>query len=364
MSYARSGVSLTGAVGEAAQDAPMTPTTADQQGRVGGRVDRDRRGGEPTGGPRKRRDRFTRPRLRILALVVLTAVTAYAVSAMNAEPHDAGTGQPPPSTASSAAAGSATLIPGHRLVALYGHPDDPGLGVLGQQDLPAAVNRAEQVASQYAPLSDVPVLPAFEIIATIADKEAGEDGDYSAETDPQTLQPWVDRAAAAGLYVILDLQPGRSDFLSQARRYTDLLTRPNVGLALDPEWRLGPTQKHLEQIGGVDAGEVNRVLDWLADLTAAKGLPQKVVVLHQFQLSMLRDEARIGFTAHPELAVLVQMDGQGTPELKDQTWAAVTAAAPPNTRFGWKDFLRNDTPTLTPEQTMTKTPTPDLISYE
>ena len=40
------------------------------------------------------------------------------------------------------------------------------------------------------------------------------------------------------------------------------------------------------------------------------------------------------------------------------------AAAPPATRFGWKDFLRNDTPTLTPEQTMTKTPTRDLISYE
>ena len=83
-----------------------------------------------------------------------------------------------------------------------------------------------------------------------------------------------------------------------------------LGLALDPEWRLAPTQKHLQQIGGVDAGEVNRVLDWLADLTATHGLPQKVVVLHQFQLSMLRDEARIGFTAHPQLAVVVQMDGQ------------------------------------------------------
>jgi len=93
-------------------------------------------------------------------------------------------------------------------------------------------------------------------------------------------------------------------------------------------------------------------------------LPQKVVVLHQFRLSMPRDEADIGFTADPELAVVVQMDGQGTPKLKDETWAAVTAAAPADTRFGWKDFLRNDTPTLTPEQTMTKTPTRDLISYE
>jgi hypothetical protein len=357
-------VSLAGAVDEAAQDAPMRPTTADQPGQVGAGAGPDGRGGDPTGRPRNRSGWFTPPRLRILALAVLTVVTIYAAASLNAQPADTGTGSPPPSTASPAGTGSGTVIPGHRLVALYGHPDDPGLGVLGQQDLPATITRAQQVAAQYAPLSDVPVLPAFEIIATIADQEAGADGDYSAETDPAALQSWVDQAADAGLYVILDLQPGRSDFLSQARRYTDLLARPNVGLALDPEWRLGPGQKHLEQIGGVDAGEVNQVLDWLADLTAAQGLPQKVVVLHQFQLSMLRDEARIGFTAHPELAVIVQMDGQGTPELKDQTWAAVTAAAPPATRFGWKDFLRNDTPTLTPEQTMTKTPTPDLISYE
>ena len=289
----------------------MTPTTAGQQGRVGAS---GHQGGAPTGRPggRSRRAALTGPRLRILALVVLTAVTAYTAVTLNGDPAGTGTGAPP-STASSAAAGSDTLIPGHRLVALYGHPDDPGLGVLGQQDLPATITRAQQVAAQYAPLSDVPVLPAFEIIATIADQEPGDDGDYSAETDPDILQPWMNRAAAAGLYVILDLQPGRADFLTQARRYAGLLTRPNVGLALDPEWRLGPTQKHLQQIGGVDADEVNQVLDWLADLTAAHGLPQKVVVLHQFQLSMLRNEARLGFTAHPELAVLVQMDGQGTP---------------------------------------------------
>jgi hypothetical protein len=202
------------------------------------------------------------------------------------------------------------------------------LGVLGQQDLPATITRAQQVAAEYAPLSDVPVLPALEIIATIA-RPGGRCGRRLLRRDrpghPGAVGGPGDRRRPVR---DPDLQPGRSDFLTQARRYTDVLTRPNVGLALDPEWRLGPGQRHLEQIGGVDAGEVNQVLDWLADLTAAHGLPQKVVVLHQFQLSMLRDEARIGFAAHPQVAVVVQMDGQGTPELKDRTWAAVTAAAP------------------------------------
>ena len=52
----------------------------------------------------------------------------------------------------------------------------------------------------------------------------------------------VEAAAEHGVYVVLDLQPGRQDFLSQAQQYQELLELPNVGLALDPEWRLGPDQ--------------------------------------------------------------------------------------------------------------------------
>jgi len=59
---------------------------------------------------------------------------------------------------------------------------------------------------------------------------------------------------------------GRTDFLTEARRYEDLLREPDVGLALDPEWRLGPDQRHLEQVGTVDASEVNEVSAWLAGI--------------------------------------------------------------------------------------------------
>ena len=69
-----------------------------------------------------------------------------------------------------------------------------------------------------------------------------------------------------GVYVILDLQPGRTDFLTQAKRYEEFLRLPHVGLALDSEWRLEPNQVHLRQIGSVDAAEINTVVDWLAAL--------------------------------------------------------------------------------------------------
>jgi hypothetical protein len=259
--------------------------------------------------------------------------------------------------------GGTTLLPGHLLVALYGQPGTAGLGALGQQDTAASIERVRSIAAPYASLSAAPVLPTFEIIATVADSAAGADGDYSAESSIADLQPTIDAASAAGLYVVLDLQPGRTDFLTQARRYAQLLRRPNVGLALDPEWRLKPDQRHLEQIGSVDASEINQVSSWLADLTAKGGLPQKLLIIHQFQLAMIRHEASLN-TAHRELALVVQMDGQGSPNAKDQTWRAITDAAPPGIGFAWKNFFEKDSPTLSAADTMSKKPTPALISYE
>ena len=58
---------------------------------------------------------------------------------------------------------------------------------------------------------------------------------------------------------MLDLQPGRTDFLTQAKLYAELLKQPHVGLALDPEWRLKPDQVHLVQIGSVSAEEINQM---------------------------------------------------------------------------------------------------------
>jgi len=259
--------------------------------------------------------------------------------------------------------GGQVMFPERRLVALYGHPGTPGLGVLGQQDLAASIARAKRMAAAYRPLSRVPVVPAFEIIASVAEASPGPDGSYSYETPVSDLLPWVRRATADGLYVVLDLQPGRASLLAQAEHYQSLLELPDVGLALDAEWKLQPGQRPLRQIGHVDVGEVNRVVGWLAALTAERDLPQKLLVLHQFQLAMIRGEQDLD-TSHDDLSIVIHMDGQGTPGVKQSTWNAVTAAAPRGVYFGWKNFLVKDHPMLTPAQTMTKTPTPVMISYQ
>ncbi len=259
--------------------------------------------------------------------------------------------------------GGQVLFPFHRLVALYGHPGTPSLGALGQQGLRASIARARSLAAMYRPLSTVPVVPAFEIIATVAEAFPGPDGDYSYQSPVALLRPWVRRAIAAGMYVILDLQAGRASLLAQAKAYQPLLRLPDVGLAIDPEWKLQPDQLPLRQIGSVSIGEVNSVVRWLAALTARYRLPQKLLVLHQFRLSMISNEQQLD-TSYGNLAIVLHMDGQGTPGDKDQTWDAITSAAPPGVFFGWKNFFVKDHPMMSPQQTMARTPQPVMISYQ
>ena len=248
-------------------------------------------------------------------------------------------------------------------VADYGHPGAPVLGVLGERDLEEAIAAVKSRADEYAQLTGLSVVPTFELITTIASAGPGADGDYSSETPVEALRPWVERAGEEGVYVVLDLQPGTAHFLDQAKRYEELLVLPHVGLALDPEWKLQPGQRHMVQIGSVGADEVNETIAWLADLTAEHELPQKLLVLHQFSLHMLEERERID-TSRDELAVLLHADGHGSPGEKFETWETLLAELPEGMAVAWKNFIDEDTPTFTPAETLAIEPAPLLVTYQ
>ena len=249
-----------------------------------------------------------------------------------------------------------------RMVAIYGHPSTSSLGVLGEQGPEESAERLRSIAEGYGADGSV-VLPAFEIIATVASASAGSDGDYSAMTARDTIRPWIETAAANDMYVVLDLQSGRSDFLTQAKVYEEFLRLPHVGLALDPEWRLKPHQVHLEQIGTVDAAEINQVVEWLAGLVREHALPQKLLVVHQFRYSMITNRGAI--ETPPELAVLIHMDGQGSLGAKYNTWNALTAMDDADQfHWGWKNFYDEDSPMATPEQVLELTPNSVFVSFQ
>lgn len=250
-----------------------------------------------------------------------------------------------------------------RYVAFYGHPETIGLGVLGEQGPRATLERMAPFLTEYAADGRV-VIPTFEIIASVASAQPTEDGDYSFEWPISTFDEWIAVAEEHDMYVVLDLQPGREDFLTQAKQYEELLLLPFVSLALDPEWRLTSDQVHLDQVGRVKAAEVNTVVDWLADLVRDNGLPQKMLIVHQFKTTMITDRETL--KQRPELQMVIQMDGQGPIPTKDETFSVLTRGTEDaHWLWGWKNFFDEDSPaTATPAYTIDKDPVPVFVSYQ
>jgi hypothetical protein len=247
-------------------------------------------------------------------------------------------------------------------VALYGFPGSRVLGVLGEQDVDATVRRAQDVARPYERFGRR-VVPTFEILASVASSQAGADGDYSNEFDPSRFQPHLDAAAEAGIHVVFDLQSGRSRFPDQAREYEALWRFPHASIALDPEWRVGPTERPGGGfIGSVDAAEVNETIDYVDGLIRQHQLPPKMCIVHQFTPSMITNKEQIRGT--DLVQVVIQMDGFGSLELKRGSWARTVADLPPGAFTGWKNFYDEDRPTPTPAETMANEPTPRYVSYQ
>ena len=84
-----------------------------------------------------------------------------------------------------------------------------------------------------------PVQVVYELIVSIADRHAGPGDDYSHDIARAEVQKYIDAAHRHDALLLLDIQPGRSDFLTVAKRWAWALKDPYVGLALDPEWRMG-----------------------------------------------------------------------------------------------------------------------------
>ncbi|QGU04431.1 cell wall-binding repeat-containing protein [Corynebacterium comes] len=259
--------------------------------------------------------------------------------------------------------GGGLLFPGRRMIAFYGHPWGGDLGVMGEQPPAEAVARVEEHIKNYQALEEQPVVPAFEIIVTVASEFPGDDGKYSNVGDPAEFIGYIDAITEAGGYAFLDLQPGQASFLEQAKVYEDLLARPNVGLALDPEWNLQPGEQPLQRVGHAEAAEINEVADWLAQLVRDNDLPQKGLIVHQFQMQMLRDREQIN-TDHPELAFILHADGHGVAGEKFATWDAVRQGLDDNWFMAWKNFIDEDSPTFTPQQTYDIEPRPWFVSYQ
>ena len=255
--------------------------------------------------------------------------------------------------------GGREIFPRHRVVAYYGAPQSDELGALGIGTPASAARRLERQAKAYL-RPDRPVLPAFELIAVIANADAGQDGLYRTRQPDAVIRRYLRAARRAKALLLLDIQPGASDFFTEATRLERWLREPDVGLALDPEWRVSPGQVPGQVIGRVDSREVNAVTAWLAQLTQERDLPEKLVVIHQFTDDMVDDTA---LKARDGLQIVLNADGFGTAPVKKSKYDAFTRRAP-GFEPGFKLFYEEDVGLMTPRQVLRLRPPPDFVVYE
>jgi hypothetical protein len=257
--------------------------------------------------------------------------------------------------------GGRRIFPAFRVVAYYGAPQDAQLGELG---IGTPAHAARKLLRQAAPYGrrKRPVLPAMELISSVAANAPGPDGLYRTQQSARVIDRYLHAARRIRALLVLDIQPGHADFLSEARRLAPWLGQPDVGIALDPEWHT-PGVVPGRQIGTVTAAEINRVSDYVAGIVRARHLPEKLFVIHQFTDGMI--EGKSAVLPRPGLAITFNVDGFGDRPNKLSKYAAFTA----QTRGGpfddgFKLFYHEDTHLMAPSDVMRMRPRPDLIVYE
>jgi hypothetical protein len=202
---------------------------------------------------------------------------------------------------------------------------------------------------------------AFELIAVIATAAPGDDGRYRARQPREVIDRYLAAARRAGAILILDIQPGRSDFVTEARALSRYLVQPDVGIALDPEWRMRPDEVPGQVIGSVDAAEVNRVTAWLSGIARRRGLPDKLVIVHQFTDGMIRRRAAL--RTRPGLDQVLNADGVGPAALKTASYRRAIRDRQ-GFRTGVKLFYEEDTGLMSPAQVLALRPSPEVVIYE
>jgi hypothetical protein len=254
------------------------------------------------------------------------------------------------------------IFPDHRVLSYYGFPGNPLMGILGEYDKETLLERLRSQAAEYEAVDNSrPWKLAFEVIASVAQADAGADGLYIMPTDPAVIQEYIDFTAANDLLLILDLQFGHDTVTNELGRLREYLRYPHVHPALDPEFMMAPGQQPGIDLGAINSTKVRYAQRKLVEWAREDGVPPKFLLVHQFNYYMIEDKENI----YPidGVQLVINADGWGPPEDKWMSYEVVITNS--EIEFnGIKHFYRQDVPLMTPAETLAFTPSPDLIMYQ
>ncbi|HTK05005.1 MAG TPA: hypothetical protein VL500_05445 [Candidatus Eisenbacteria bacterium] len=260
------------------------------------------------------------------------------------------------------------ILPFKRIVAYYGNFSAKSMGVLGEYPEEVMLKMLDKEAKAWeAADPTTPVQKAVDYIAIPAQAGAGADGLYRMRMSDAKIDHALEVAAKIDGIVILEVQAGLSGVMTEVRSLGPYLAKPQVHLAIDPEFAMKPSgARPGTRVGTVDAALVNEVADYLAGLVQKNDLPPKVLIVHRYTREMVTNARKI--EPLPEVQILMDMDGWGPPEKKYSTYNSWIKTEP--VQFtGFKLFYKNDikrpgSRLLTPAEVLKLTPQPSFIQYQ
>jgi hypothetical protein len=259
-----------------------------------------------------------------------------------------------------------SILPAKRIIAYYGNPLSRRMGVLGEYDKDEMLRRLDNQVDEWRRADpETPVQPALHLIAVVAQGDAGVSGKYRTimrDTLVEMVYGWAKEKDAI---LFIDIQVGHSDIRELLPRFDHFLSRPDVHLAIDPEFMMKTGHVPGAKIGTMDAADINYAAEHLAKLVREHNLPPKVLVIHRFTRGMVTNSKSIRL--RPEVQIVMHMDGWGAPWLKRDSYRDYIVREPVQ-YTGFKIFYHNDTkkgdPLMLPPDLLRLEPRPLYIQYQ
>jgi len=256
--------------------------------------------------------------------------------------------------------GGTQLFPGHRVVSYWGAPALPQTA-LGKRSPRRAARRLMQAVRRYALTGERPVVPAIDLVVTLATRDRGRRGKYSARLTRRVIRRYLDAARRIGGRLIIDIQPGRSSLLRELKWHRRWLLEPDVDVAFDPEWNVGRRGVPGQTTGYVRAKTINASSAWLADLVRANGLPQKALIVHHFRDGSITRRPELVQPGAP-VALTLNFDGIGSPAAKVAGYERLQQ----DTRLynGFSLFYKLEAPLMPPLDVLALAPESHYVMYQ
>jgi hypothetical protein len=246
---------------------------------------------------------------------------------------------------------------GDLVLALYGGPQSPVLGALGHGTPAQAVDRLVEQCEPYG-VDGLRITPAFDLIATMATASPGPDEQHRSRLPGDEIRAYLDHVRVVGGLLILEIQPGRADFLDEVRFYERFLREPDVGIALDPEWA-SPAGVPGRPPGSIEPETVNEVASYLEAVVDRHRLPRKLLLVHHFEDHMIPGKQRL--ERRDGVEIVLNFDGVGGPR-KRRKYRRL-AKSRPDLTHGIKLFYEADGTLLRPVEVLELRPRPSIVSY-